>query len=138
MGKGSEGNINIPNKESGKNYNLEDMTEDALRSWGEKVCIPNYDTLSRSELVKALEPFSIGILDPNRPNYFPLEDMEVTVKEIRQSIPKHCFNRSLFHSFRYLITDLLIVGMLGYLATFIEGTGPAKYVLWPLYWYKHF
>jgi len=58
-----------------------------------------------------------------------------TIKELRDSIPAHCFERPMLKSFAYLARDLVICGALAYASTFI-GSAPlwARYLLWPLYW----
>ena len=59
-----------------------------------------------------------------------------TTKEIRDSIPAHCFKRDTFTSLSYVLHDAFFLVLLGHLATYIE-TIPniyARCILWPLYW----
>ncbi len=39
-----------------------------------------------------------------------------TIKELRQAIPPHCFERDTLKSFSYLIKDLAVIGALTYAA----------------------
>jgi len=65
----------------------------------------------------------------------PLEPPSFTIKELRDAIPAHLFERSALKSSAYLIFDLVVVSALFYLATFI-GLAPlwAQFILWPTYW----
>lgn len=58
------------------------------------------------------------------------------VKELRQAIPPHCFERSLVRSCAYLVVDLLAAAGLYYASTFID-LAPTwlACLLWPLYWF---
>jgi omega-6 fatty acid desaturase (delta-12 desaturase) len=59
------------------------------------------------------------------------------MKDIRNAIPKHCFERSLAHSMLYVVVDLAIVAALAYAASFINGSAlpdAAKWGLWVVYW----
>ncbi|RGB38798.1 delta-12 fatty acid desaturase [Rhizophagus diaphanus] len=60
-----------------------------------------------------------------------------TIKELRQTIPPHCFERDTLKSFGYTIKDLAIVGALAYAATFIDSHLPLalRYIAWPTYWF---
>jgi len=60
-----------------------------------------------------------------------------TIKELRDSIPAHLFQKSLLKSSIYLIVNLIIVAALFYAATFIHTAAPPvlAMVLWPLYWW---
>lgn len=89
-------------------------------------------------IIATQEPFADGILDRDRPANLPLEPPKFTLKDIRDAIPKHCFERNMLTSFSHLFSDLAIIATLGYLATYINSPYlPAwsPYVLWPLYWY---
>ncbi|RUP24772.1 hypothetical protein BC936DRAFT_138891 [Jimgerdemannia flammicorona] len=60
---------------------------------------------------------------------------EFTIKEIRDAVPAHCFQKDTLRSFVYLAHDLVIVAILAYGATFIDTLPETyRYVLWPLYW----
>ena len=68
----------------------------------------------------------------------PLEPPKFTLKDIRDAIPSHCFQRNLYTSLSHLASDVAIVSVLAYLASWIGHPAlPAwsQYVLWPLYWY---
>lgn len=59
-----------------------------------------------------------------------------TIKEIRDAIPAHCFRRDTFRSFTHVLHDVIIMGVLAGLASYID-TIPnvyVRYALWPLYW----
>lgn len=60
-----------------------------------------------------------------------------TIKELRQEIPPHCFERDTLKSFGYTFKDLAIVGALAYAATFIDSHLPLalRYIAWPTYWF---
>eukprot|EP00210_Caulerpa_lentillifera_P002054 g1969.t1 len=62
-----------------------------------------------------------------------------TISELRQAIPKHCFERSTLRSLSYFFGDILAIIALVYASTFIDPLPVAsviKYtVLWPMYWY---
>ncbi len=61
-----------------------------------------------------------------------------TLKTIRDAIPEHCFQRSLLTSLSHLASDLAIIILLGYLATWFDHPlfpPAARYLLWPIYWY---
>jgi len=73
--------------------------------------------------------------DPSlNPNYLPPPPF--TIQELRNAIPAHCFQRSLFKSSLYLVVDLLLVAVFFYLATYID-YAPfwLRCILWPLYWF---
>ena len=79
-----------------------------------------------------------GILDTDRPHNLPLEPPTFTLKTIRDAIPAHCFQRNLYISLTHLISDLAVVALLAYGASWISSpTAPAwsPYILWPMYWY---
>lgn len=61
---------------------------------------------------------------------------DFSIKEIRDAIPAHCFERDTLRSFSHVAYDLSIIAALGYAATFID-TIPYSWVrvlLWPAYW----
>jgi len=69
----------------------------------------------------------------------PQEELPFSVGDIKRAIPQHCFERSVWRSFSYLMRDLVAIGVLVYASTFIDPlpvTAAVKYgVLWPLYWF---
>jgi omega-6 fatty acid desaturase (delta-12 desaturase) len=58
-----------------------------------------------------------------------------TAADVRNAIPKHCFERSLLWSFAYIFHDIIIMLTLFKAATYIDYL-PAwvGYILWPTYW----
>lgn len=62
-----------------------------------------------------------------------------SVSDVRNSIPKHCFERSFLKSSLYLIANLVIVGFLWLVADKYVGMSSlpkwAPLVFWPLWWY---
>eukprot|EP01084_Bolivina_argentea_P293606 504997_1 len=64
---------------------------------------------------------------------------EFSMKDVRQIIPKHLFERSYLKSFYWLIHDIILVAIMFYLGTYIT----EKYIpfitlraaLWLVYWY---
>ena len=87
---------------------------------------------------KLQNPLADGILDTDRPHNLPLEPPTFTLKTIRDAIPAHCFQRNLFISLTHLASDLSIVALLAYCASWISSPNmPAwsPYLLWPMYWY---
>ncbi|KGN54480.2 hypothetical protein Csa_017882 [Cucumis sativus] len=62
-----------------------------------------------------------------------------TITQIKKSIPSHCFNRSLYRSFSYVIFDSILLSTFYYVATTYFHTLSAHplllhYLAWPLYW----
>lgn len=89
-------------------------------------------------MLEELNPLADGILDPDRPNNLPLEPPPFTLKTIRDAIPEHCFKRNLWTSLSHLFSDLAIIAILAYLATWISNPALptwSHYILWPAYWY---
>jgi len=67
----------------------------------------------------------------------PIAPPPFGVKEIREAIPKHCFERSMVRSFMHLFSDIIKASILAYAATYIHHPALpvwAPYVLWPVYW----
>lgn len=60
---------------------------------------------------------------------------EFSIKEIRDHIPSHLFERDLWQSSYWVLHDLVIVGGLFYAATYIDRL-PVKFqwIAWPAYW----
>ena len=69
-------------------------------------------------------------------NRQPTSTIPFTIKDLRQAIPQHCFERSLLRSSSYLACDLIIAGFLFWGSSFI-GDLPvaAGFLLWPVYWF---
>ncbi|KAI8815066.1 delta-12 fatty acid desaturase [Cladochytrium replicatum] len=64
---------------------------------------------------------------------------DLTLKEIKDAIPAHCFERSLVHSLGWVAHDLVLIAALFYAGTWIDTLGASvhwslPYVLWPAYW----
>lgn len=62
-----------------------------------------------------------------------------TLKDLRNGIPKHCFNRSLYTSFGYLsinisVVPTLFIGAYYYLCKF-AGNQILDVILFPIYWF---
>ena len=58
--------------------------------------------------------------------------------DIQRAIPSHCFERNVFKSLMHLASDLAIIAVLGYAATWISHPSLpswSSYILWPMYWY---
>jgi hypothetical protein len=61
-----------------------------------------------------------------------------TIKTLRDQIPKHCFERSVWKSGTYLLADLCAVAALAAFSTRIDALpvpAVARAVLWALYWF---
>lgn len=68
----------------------------------------------------------------------PQEKPPFTLKDIKNCIPEHCFERSYFRSFSYLFFDIAVVACLAYSTRFFdveELPDIAPYLLWPIYWW---
>jgi len=59
-----------------------------------------------------------------------------TIKEIRDAIPAHCFERSALKSMMWVGHDLLVIGIVMAVATFIPAISwaPLRYLAWIVYW----
>lgn len=68
----------------------------------------------------------------------PEKDFEppaFTIKELRDSVPRHCFERDTLRSFSYVATDLSAAALLGLLASLIHHLPLyARLPAWLLYW----
>lgn len=83
-------------------------------------------------------PYGDILCQKNVPACLPLAPPPFTLADIKNAIPRHCFERSLVKSLLHLASDLVIVSVLGFLATLIEHPSVpalARYLLWPAYWY---
>lgn len=72
------------------------------------------------------------------PKPLPLARPTFKFSDVQKAVPRHCFKRDLKTSAFHLASDLVLVSVFGYLATFIShGAIPAwaGYLLWPLYWF---
>ena len=72
------------------------------------------------------------------PDPLPLERPPFTLKELRDAIPPHCFERSLLKSLLYTFHNVGICALLFYGATWIEHLSLplwTQWVLWPAYWF---
>ncbi|CAG8499558.1 17233_t:CDS:2 [Acaulospora morrowiae] len=89
----------------------------------ELTCRP---TAGAKKAVGDVTTFERGYIPPN-----------FTIKEIREAIPAHCFERSALKSASYVARDLAVIAALAYAATFIDVYLPPvwRYVAWPLYWF---
>lgn len=60
----------------------------------------------------------------------------VTIPQLREAIPKHCFERSATKSITYLVRDLALIATLAYSAFTLIPTvqsNPARIILWQIY-----
>ncbi|KAG2686935.1 hypothetical protein I3843_09G030700 [Carya illinoinensis] len=59
-----------------------------------------------------------------------------TLSQIKKAIPPHCFQRSVLHSFSYVVYDFAITSICYYIATnyFHHLPQPLSYLAWPIYW----
>ncbi|URE32191.1 omega-6 fatty acid desaturase, endoplasmic reticulum isozyme [Musa troglodytarum] len=66
----------------------------------------------------------------------PTEKPAFTLGQIKKAIPPHCFERSILHSFSYLVHDLLFAALFLYFAVSVMPKLPSGLALaaWPLYW----
>ncbi|GAA6041766.1 hypothetical protein JCM8097_008321 [Rhodosporidiobolus ruineniae] len=81
-------------------------------------------------------------------DYKPFEVPQFGISEILKAIPAHCFERSALRSSTYVVGDFLMIGALGYAASYIDPAFnfqdgailngwqgfAAKWALWSLYW----
>lgn len=69
----------------------------------------------------------------------PLPPPTLTIKQIRDAVPKHCFERSLARSVAHLALDILMVATLGVAMWWLDARSGAPrafvYAIWPLYWW---
>lgn len=122
----------------GQVFLLEHLNIEELRKWAKAYGVKGYDKLERKVLLSELNPLAGGILDTNRPANLPLERPTFTLSTIQAAIPKHCFKRNLFTSLSHLFSDLVLIAIFGYLATYISHPSLpvwSHYILWPIYWY---
>jgi len=79
---------------------------------------------------------SAGVTAPESDN-LPLAPF--TIKELRDVIPAHCFERSALRSGSYLLVDFLCIAGMFYIATLIDSYSPNVWlsylILWPAYWF---
>lgn len=137
MGKGGEKSASKSLNAKHTSWKLEKLQTEELRKWAKAYNVDKKFE-ERDALLEQLEPYADGILDPLRPANLPLEMPKFTLKDIKDAIPKHCFERNMFTSFTHLFSDLAIVAVFGYLATYINSPllpAWSAYVLWPIYWF---
>lgn len=86
----------------------------------------NRPTAGVKKAVDDVTTFERGYIPPN-----------FTIKEIREAIPAHCFERNALRSASYVAKDVAAIAVLVYAATFIDAHLPLvwRYVAWPLYWF---
>lgn len=65
------------------------------------------------------------------------EPPEFSVKELRNAVPPHLFERSLLKSSLYTIANLAAIACMYYTATYIDIYLPVylTYIAWPIYWW---
>lgn len=83
-------------------------------------------------------PYGDILTTTNVPACLPLAPPPFTLADIKNAIPRHCFERSLVMGLFHLAIDLVIVAAFAFAATFIDHPDVpalARYVLWPAYWY---
>jgi len=146
MGFGGERNEEVVGNQQKKSNDISSLNTqklshletDSLRNWAKQYGLDCVDA-EREILLNELNPYADGILDPDRPkNNLPLEKPKFTLMDIKNAIPAHCFKRNFFISMCHLISDLAIIAVLAYLATWISHPSLptwSKYLLWPMYWY---
>lgn len=125
----------------GQIYQLANLDDKELVRWMKEYGVSvgkSKDT--RVAMLAALEPYATGILDPNRPAHnLPLEKPKFTLSDIRNAIPKHCFERNLVTSLTHLASDLALVAATFYVGyNYLSGNNFPLWVnvlLWPAYWY---
>lgn len=67
----------------------------------------------------------------------PTSKPPFTLRQIKNAIPPHCFNRSLLRSFSYVLFDLTLSFLLYHIATSYFHLLPhplLPYISWPIYW----
>lgn len=67
----------------------------------------------------------------------PTEAPPFTLQDLRNAIPKHCFERSTWTSLRYTLVDVALVALLFAATKYINSPALpwfAPLLLWPLYW----
>jgi omega-6 fatty acid desaturase (delta-12 desaturase) len=135
MGKGGE-QKKMAGKVDEANFKLNHMATEELRKWATAYGVKGE---SREILLRDLEGYADGIMDPLRPKNLPLEPPTFTLATIKAAIPDHCFKRSLFKSLGYLFVDLSIISFFFYLINMfwnMENVSvPIKCIVWPIYWY---
>ncbi|WMV24064.1 hypothetical protein MTR67_017449 [Solanum verrucosum] len=67
----------------------------------------------------------------------PLSKPPFILSELKKAIPPHCFQRSLVRSFSYVVRDITLVFVLGYIAAnyIYVLPSPYNYLAWPIYWF---
>lgn len=131
MGKGGETELKHPQ--------LLRLDLSDLQFWAKQYGIASSE--SREVLLQKLDAFGGGVLDSERPKEnLPLTPPPFTLTDIRKAIPSHCFQRNLWISLSHLLSDLVTIAILGYLAYWIDFYSKTQspwvgFFFWPLYWY---
>lgn len=142
MGRGAEKQVKSKDKTLRKKavdtskLSLAHMSDDELQRWAALYGVKA--EMTRDELLVEMEPYAAGILDKDAPLPLPLEPPSITLKDLKDAIPAHCFKRSFFKGMMHVFSDLAIAGLLFYGSLFIDHPAVptwARYVLWPIYWY---
>ncbi|CAM9330896.1 unnamed protein product, partial [Discosporangium mesarthrocarpum] len=116
---------------------LATKTTEELQRYAEQYGIQT--TGSREDLLIKLRPFGKGLTHrypPPKP--LPLAPLPFKFSDLKKAIPQHCFERNLVTSMSYLISDVMTMAALAWMASFIEwGTLPSgvSTILWPVYWF---
>lgn len=168
MGKGGEQPVRdqAAGKKGLKPFKLNHMPTEELRKWAKAygvdseknreellfLMVSSYLSVSyaytypdKVVIISISKPrqngFADGIMDKNRPSNPPIAPPPFTLKDLKDAIPKHCFERHLSTSLGYLTIDLLKAFLLGYAATYISQASAyglpqwSRFVLWPMYWW---
>uniref|UniRef100_A0A7N0T002 Fatty acid desaturase domain-containing protein n=1 Tax=Kalanchoe fedtschenkoi TaxID=63787 RepID=A0A7N0T002_KALFE len=66
----------------------------------------------------------------------PVEKPKFTLADLKKAIPPHCFRRSIFRSYAYVLTDLAFISILYYLASTCIPLlpQPLSHLAWAAYW----
>jgi len=79
----------------------------------------------------------MAVVENQQPKYErDHQPAQFTLKEIREAVPPHLWQRSTLKSFLYLFADLFLVGCIAYAASFIDAIPSTllRYALWIFYW----
>lgn len=83
-----------------------------------------------------------NVASPNSADPHRLPPPPFTIKELRDAIPPHCFERSLLKSSAYMVADLVGVATLFSIAYYYnEMSGDStlwkisNFIFWPMYWF---
>jgi len=97
---------------------------------------------NKKETLKPETNFQLNDLTHvDSPNFIPNYEANYrppsfTIKELRDCIPAHLFEKNLLISSTYVVVNLIICGILFYLSTFIDNLPkPLQFAIWPAYWW---